>query len=145
MSDVTTVTVDDNSDLQLFNNDDERKFKQQFVIQFLAAHAAVNYAANCSTGWQYSSHPVEDAQQLAKEAWQAWVKTIGTVKPTHNLRLCDHADGVRGHFCIGKTLDGVYYAYWNEHQKRWATAGTVYTSKTEAEAKLKELAEREQQ
>ena len=81
----------------------------------------------------------EDAQQLAKEAWQAWVKTIGTVKPTHNLRLCDHADGVRGHYCIGKTLDGVYYAYWAEHQKRWATAGTVYTSKTEAEAKLREL------
>ncbi len=61
----------------LFCKADEQSFKQQFAIQWLAAHEAVNYQNNCSRGWKNHTMPVEDAEYLAGNAWDMWVETNG--------------------------------------------------------------------
>lgn len=53
-------------------------------------------------------------------------------------RLLDRADGVKGHFCIGRSPDGRYYEFWHE-QTGWCSAGTVFVGEEAAEAKLAEL------
>ena len=61
----------------LFKAWDELEFKKQFVIQFLAAHDAVNFLDNCHRGWNHHKPAVEDASDLAWRAWDAWVNEIG--------------------------------------------------------------------
>jgi hypothetical protein len=52
----------------------ETQFKTQYIAQFLASYAAVNYADACSNGDFTSLFPVEDAEQLAEDAWQQYVE-----------------------------------------------------------------------
>lgn len=63
--------------MQLFSQNDERDFKQSYVINFLAAYDANGYADRCNNGWDIKHLPVIDAEYLAGEAWDAWVKTVG--------------------------------------------------------------------
>lgn len=51
---------------------DEKNFKEQFKVTFLATWAATNYNDYCMNGIQeqLSNPPVEDAIFLADEAWQ---------------------------------------------------------------------------
>ena len=64
--------------IPLFTPDDEREFKRQFVIKFLAAYEAESYDQNCRTGWKARhTMAVEDAQNLAEEAWRNWVEVVG--------------------------------------------------------------------
>ena len=58
------------------------------------------------------------------------------------MRLYDRADGVRGHFCIGRPMDlknQDYSEFWNEDASRWSSAGTVYTTRESAEKRMAEL------
>ncbi len=52
----------------------EQEFKTQFIIKFLASWCANNYQTACSSGnheW-LEKPPVEDADFLAKKAWDHW-------------------------------------------------------------------------
>jgi hypothetical protein len=49
-------------------------FIQQYVTNFLASYAAVNYSDHCLRGWEKFSHPVEDASFLAEQAWEELVR-----------------------------------------------------------------------
>lgn len=40
-------------------------------------------------------------------------------------KLVNRADGVDGHYCVGRSEDGVYFDFWNECGE-WCSAGTVY-------------------
>ena len=53
--------------------------------------------------------------------------------------LRDRADGVKGHYCIGRLInpEEPYWEYWNKGQ--WASAGEVFNGKEAAEAQLREL------
>lgn len=66
----------------LFCKADEQVFKQQFAIQWLAAHEAVQYQSNCYAGW--AKLPVEDAQFLAEKAWDMWAEVNGVSGDTGN-------------------------------------------------------------
>lgn len=50
---------------------DEKKFKEQFVVTFLATYAATIYDDSVSSGQhdRLKELPVEDAEGLAEEAW----------------------------------------------------------------------------
>lgn len=62
----------------LFTQADERDFKRQFVLNFLASYEVENYQDNCHRGWlKDRKMPVEDAAFLAKQAWRDWVEIIG--------------------------------------------------------------------
>ena len=68
----STATPVDRIVMPLFGHDDEREFKRQFVIHFLAAYEAETYEKNCQNGWKTSgTFAVEDAQILANEAWES--------------------------------------------------------------------------
>lgn len=56
------------------------------------------------------------------------------------LELLDHADGVSGHFCIGR-FRGTFWEFWSDTFQggSWSSAGTVYVGRDAAESKLKEL------
>lgn len=47
----------------------ESEFIQKYVSSFLGAYAAQNYDRNCQEGWIMANQPVEDAYELAREAW----------------------------------------------------------------------------
>lgn len=61
------------------------------------------------------------------------------VKPIVMPHLIDCGDGVRGHFCIGRSMGGMYYEFWHD-RIGWCSAGAVYVGREAAEAKLKEVA-----
>lgn len=63
----------------LFSPADEKLFKQNFAINFLASYAANHYVDACQRGDQetLSRLPVEDAEFLAEAAWNHWQKIIG--------------------------------------------------------------------
>jgi hypothetical protein len=60
------------------------------------------------------------------------------------VRLYDRADGVRGHFCIGREVipaSGLrYHEFWNAG--RFCSAGQVYVGETAAKKKLIEIVQR---
>ena len=47
------------------------------------------------------------------------------VRPSNNIYISDRADGVRGHYALGRTLDGVTHQFWCE-KLGWSSAGTCY-------------------
>ena len=54
------------------------------------------------------------------------------------MRLLDYADGVKGHFCIGRTVGCP--AYWEFYNRGdWVSAGQVFKTKKAAQARLKRL------
>lgn len=55
------------------------------------------------------------------------------------MKLCNRADGVNGHFCIGRPMrpDEPYYEYYNKG--KWLSAGELFVGTETAESKLKEL------
>ena len=50
---------------------EEKVFKDQFVVTFLATYAATIYDESCTTGQhgRLRELPVEDAEGLAEDAW----------------------------------------------------------------------------
>lgn len=57
-------------------------------------------------------------------------------------KLIDRGDGVRGHYCIGRSIDFLahpsIFEFWNESHG-WCSAGTVYVGEQTAKAKLYEV------
>lgn len=54
---------------------DKEKFIQQYIVQFMASYAAVNFAEACCRGESDFLHKiVEDAQSLAEDAWEEYCK-----------------------------------------------------------------------
>jgi len=60
--------------------------------------------------------------------------------------LVNHADMVKGHYCVGRPTEDsprpsglIFWEFWSEESKAWASAGTLYRSKAEAQAKLDQL------
>jgi len=62
-----------------FSASDEREFKKQFVISFMASYVAKNFDDCCarSEHQRLREPPVEDGHHLAEEAWNHWVKING--------------------------------------------------------------------
>lgn len=58
----------------------EQEFKNHFIITFLAAWCAENYADACAFRQheRLSHPPVEDAISLADSAWDHYAKLIAT-------------------------------------------------------------------
>lgn len=60
------------------------------------------------------------------------------LSPLENLprmRLCDRADGVKDHFCIGRPVgDSIYFEYYNDG--KWCSAGEVFIGRDRAEKML---------
>lgn len=55
-------------------------------------------------------------------------------------RLVNRADGVKGHYCIARTVHsywGDYAEFWNKG--KWCGAGEVFIGEEAAKAKLAEL------
>jgi hypothetical protein len=51
------------------------------------------------------------------------------------MQLCDRADGVEGHYCIGRPIgDSIYWEYYNEG--KWCSAGEVFIGRDRAEKML---------
>lgn len=48
-------------------------------------------------------------------------------EPCSGLMLCNKADGVMGHYCVGSEIEG-HMEYWNP--SGWAASGFVFTDKT---------------
>jgi hypothetical protein len=44
--------------------------------------------------------------------------------------LIDRADGVKGHYTIGRSKDGRTYEYWDAGRDLWCSAGTVFDYET---------------
>ena len=61
----------------LFSTQNKESFQKQFIVQFLATYAAINYERQCLEGWSSFTFPVEDAEQLATDAWVKVVQTLG--------------------------------------------------------------------
>jgi hypothetical protein len=62
------------------------------------------------------------------------------VTDNNGLRLYDRADGVKGHFCIGRKVTGRgfdYNEFWNDG--KFTSAGEVFIGEETAESKLREL------
>lgn len=57
---------------------DEQQFKRQFVATFLATWVANNYTEACMMGQHEKLRhpPVEDADDLAHDAWRQWKKIM---------------------------------------------------------------------
>jgi len=50
------------------------------------------------------------------------------------MELVDHADGVRGHFCIGRRIPGLSIEVWEFYNPSgWAGHGQLFTSRASAE------------
>lgn len=45
-----------------------------------------------------------------------------TVEP----HLKNRADGVDGHYCIGRQTKQGYFEFWSKESKKWCSAGTVF-------------------
>ena len=59
-------------------------------------------------------------KQLAEE-----IRKLNGVIEDDEPRLFNRADGVDGHYCIGrKSTGGDYYEFWNNGA--WSSAGTVF-------------------
>ena len=71
----------------LFGMEDEREFKRQFAVQFLASWAAVHYTEYCARGMQETleTPPVEDAEYLAQKAWKQWCAILLPNNPINQL------------------------------------------------------------
>ena len=68
-----------------------------------------------------------------------WKRRNGTPQ------LRDRADGVKGHFCIGRVRElGACdtWEFWNDTWQSWASAGTVYMEQA-AKVRLVELIEKQ--
>ena len=51
------------------------------------------------------------------------------------MQLCDRADGVKDHFCIGRPIgDSIYFEYYNDG--KWCSAGEVFIGRDRAEKML---------
>lgn len=60
-------------------------------------------------------------------------------RPTSEITLCDHADGVAGHFCLGRISPKLGAPYWEYYFKgEWCSAGELFT-KEEAETMKRKL------
>lgn len=57
------------------------------------------------------------------------------------MKLCNRADGVPGHYCIGKKIvpGQPWWHFWNEQTNAWWGAGTVYVGRLRAERMLEKL------
>lgn len=66
--------------MSFFCDNDERQFKQQFAIQFMANVMAGRYAM-AGVVWteSLSRPPAEDAEYLAVIAWSEWKERVGVV------------------------------------------------------------------
>jgi hypothetical protein len=51
----------------------KEEFIQQYIVQFMASYAAVNYADACCMGAFGHLHRSEDAERLAEKAWDDYV------------------------------------------------------------------------
>ena len=40
--------------------------------------------------------------------------------------LKDRGDGVRGHYCIARLHEKGYHEFWDDSEKVWCSAGTVF-------------------
>jgi hypothetical protein len=42
------------------------------------------------------------------------------------MKLCNYADGIKGHYCIGRKMDpkSIYWEYYNKG--KWCSAGEVF-------------------
>ena len=72
-------------------------------------------------------------------------KDIQGILDLHDWRLVDRGDGVRGHYCIARTINdgrGEYTAYWNDNADDWVSAGSLYLSRQRAQEKILALASR---
>lgn len=58
--------------MNMSTRDEEKEFKDRFVVNFLAAYAASRYVDDCAMGthMKADSFPIEDAQFLAGLAWE---------------------------------------------------------------------------
>jgi hypothetical protein len=54
--------------------------------------------------------------------------------------LCDRADGVKGHYAIGRMTPKGYYEYWNTHSCEWAAFAHAPLSLVEARKLRNQLA-----
>ena len=62
------------------------------------------------------------------------------------MKLLNRADGCNGHYCIGREVSNAAsemfalpcWEFWNEEERKWCSAGTVYTKK-QAMVKMKKL------
>lgn len=116
-------------------NDDKQRFAPGQDIQLRGVVKMVNrngmtIMAPTGTLLYLSESIVGQLEPLAPEQ---------PPEPTHP-HLYDGADGVCGHYCIGRwNAEGQYNEFWVEDRNRWASAGTVYVGKERAEAKLSQL------
>ena len=57
------------------------------------------------------------------------------------IALIDYADGVKGHFCLGRPIppEHFYWHFWNDTANDWCSAGSVYVGKDAARAKRREV------
>lgn len=87
---------------------------------------------NKGTGQSYVVIGMDDGRVVAARTvdvsnMMEWDKVernyIGwCVSPT----LIDRADGVKGHYAIGRSKDGRTYEYWDAGRDLWCAAGTVF-------------------
>lgn len=70
---------------ELFYTGDERGFKQNFVIVYLATKEAIDVSQGRSpVASRALPRPVRDAAFRADEVWKAWKDTIGTMEMPSN-------------------------------------------------------------
>lgn len=56
-------------------------------------------------------------------------------KNLSRMQLCNRADGVDGHYCIGRPIgDSIYFEYYNDG--KWCSAGEVFVGRDRAEKML---------
>lgn len=56
------------------------------------------------------------------------------------MKLVDRADGVRGHFCIGRRAVTALGDFWEFYNKgAWVSAGQLFTTRENAEFVLSQL------
>ena len=86
--------------------------------------------------------PGEMPAEMAKEMPPAEMPTRAPADSW--LRLFDYADGVQGHFCIGRRISPTSFPISREiwefyNQGQWGSAGQVFTTKANAEFMMAEL------
>lgn len=80
-------------------------------------------------------HPLENNEgfaslvELAKKARK---------QIPYEIRLYDRADGLKGHYCIGRIYDGIYHEFWSDEARKFCSAGSVFTLE-EAQSRLKSV------
>lgn len=67
-----------------------------------------------------------------KQSWETWRLTP---------HLCDRADGVKDHYCIGrqKEIGQSCFEYWNAPNENWSGFGTLYVGKRVADHALDKI------